>query len=137
MQKEPVAPAGPVWPAAELDGSWDAGLAAWRYRRMLAAIREREAHYEAQAHHLPRASWDVVIDAPVPAGWREYDGRTAVGLYGCVGRLLSGSVDRRPNGEGTVLASFPLLPLRHAVRSRLSEARGRHSKRQAPVAAAA
>ena len=129
---------GPVWPASELDGSWDAGLAAWRYRRVLAAIREREAQCTTHPHRPRRAEWDVVIDVPVPAGWRAYDSPSSIALYGCVGRLLSGHVERRPNGEGTVLAAFPLLPLRRAVWPLLRAAqRRRRLERTPPLDAAA
>ena len=118
-----------TWPAAELEPGWpeaDPGLARWRYRRILSAIAEREEGYVAEtldpastdALPVDRQQWEVLIAVPVPDGWRCTPGQTTIAAYGCVAALLSGEV-----AGGTVLASFPLLPLRREIGWRLRQLR--------------
>ena len=137
----PQPPSGPVWPAAELDESWDEGLSRWRYRRLLTAVAARNAYYPRHLPDYPAAQWEVLVDVPVPVGWTSVPGRTSLAAYGCVGTLLSGDIERRPNGEGTVLAYFPLVALRVAVTARLyalgERALAQRTRRQSPRLVAA
>ena len=127
-----------TWPAAELDPRWphaDPGLAAWRYRRILAVIDEHEASYRrhpmGRREGTPPQEWDVSIAVPVAPGWRARPGQTELDAYGCRGELLSGVAT-----EGTVLAVFPLVALRRSVRERLRALRDRREGHRESRAAA-
>ena len=115
-----------TWPAAELDPHWpdiDPGLAAWRYRRVLDAIRSADATRTpacsqaccaGQRRDCPAA--EVLIAVPVPAGWQRQPEQRTVAAFGCIATLVS-----REALDGTVLALFPLAALRREITRRLRE----------------
>jgi hypothetical protein len=147
-RRSPARPAAPnvsdapTWPAAELDPRWplaDPGLAAWRYRQILAAAQE-----QAQAHtqgtcpapccrsgaDIPETECEVLVAVPVSDGWRARSGQATIVAYDCVGKLLTGEAV-----DGTVLAFFPRLALRRSIRARLRELHQLHlpkANRRAP-----
>ena len=115
-----------TWPAAELHPRWpeiDPGLAAWRYRRVLDAIRTAEALRTPSCTKPCCAepqreceTADVLIAVPVPNDWRWAPDRRTIAAYGCVATLVS-----REQTEGTVLALFPRAALRREMTRRLRD----------------
>jgi hypothetical protein len=129
----------PPWPARELDGSWDAALQIWRYRRLMEAIHVWREYYRRlhrrHGHRVPMAQQEVLIAVPVPEGWATAPGQRTICAYDCEGELLTGTLC---DGQ-TVLAYFPLVPLWSAIRARLQQLRQQRqarASRQRPLGAA-
>ena len=128
-----------TWPAAELDPRWpdiDPGLAVWRYRRVLDAIRSADAIRTPACSHAccagqrrdcPAAK--VLVAVPVPAGWQHQPEQGTVAAYGCIATLVS-----REALDGTVLALFPLAALRREITCRLRDVKLLPRRSNAPLA---
>ena len=128
-----------TWPAAELDPRWpdiDPGLAAWRYRRVLDAIRSANAtrapacsHACCAGHRRDCPAAEVLVAVPVPAGWQRQPEQRTVAAYGCVATLVS-----REALDGTVLALFPRSALRREITRRLRHVKVLPRRSNAPRA---
>ena len=126
-----------TWPAAELDPRWpdiDPGLATWRYRRVLDAVRSADATRTPACSHACCAGQrrdcpaaEVLVAVPVPTGWQRQPEQRTVAAYGCVATLVS-----REALDGTVLALFPRSALRREITRRLREVKRLPRRSNAP-----